>query len=118
MITELYNEDALECLALMIEPASQIFSDKEVAQNVRGKKYIEAIKVILTKYKSQTVQLLALANGQKVEEYKANIVDMTRQLMALFNNKELMEVFSWQSTKNGVIPSGSAMENTEATEEA
>lgn len=105
-------------MAEMIEPASKIFSDKNVAGLVKAKDYINAIKIIITKYKKETVTLLALSNGQKPSEYKANIVDMMKQLMDILNNKDLMQVFGLQELMVGVISSTPVTENTEETEEA
>lgn len=116
MLKDVYNEDALDLLVDMIEPAGVIFKDAEVAKLIRAKNYIDGVKYVIKNYKKETIQLLAAANGQAVTEYKANILDMIHQLLELLNDPQVIEVFSLQALSADVTPLTPATQNTEATE--
>lgn len=116
-ITEIENEEALDLLADIIDPAADIFTDEEVREEFRnGKNKVKLVKIILKKHKASIVQIMARLDGKQVDEYHANIIVMTKQLLEILNDKELMEVFISQGQTVDSTSSGSATENIEADE--
>lgn len=114
-ITEIENEEALDLLADLIDPASEIFTDEEVREEARnGKNKLKLVKLILKKHKTAIIQILARLDGKQVNEYHANLILMTKQLLEILNDKELLEVFISQGQKMDSTSSGSATENIEA----
>ena len=113
-ITEIENEEALDLLADIIEPASEIFTDAEVREEARnGKNRVKLVKLILKNHKTGIIQILARLDGKQVNEYHANIIVMTKQILEMLNDKDLMEVFISQGQTMDSTFSGSATENTE-----
>lgn len=116
-LTEIENEEALDLLADIIEPASGIFTDEEIRDEARnGKNKIKLVQLILRNHKKAIIEILARLDGKQVSEYHANLIVMTKQLLEILNDKDLMEVFISQGQKKDSTYSGSAMENTEAEE--
>lgn len=115
-ITELYNEDALEMLADIIEPAAKIMSDTQIKVLYRTDR-LKLVKHIIKEHKKSIIEILAALDGVPVKDYKANIVSMMKDILYIVNNDELMEVFYSQGQETDESAFGSAMENTEADAE-
>lgn len=93
-ITDFKNEDAIELIADLIEPISEISTDKELVKLLKKGDKIKAIQQGLKNHKSSIIQILAILNGVPVEEYSCNPITITKDLLVILNDKELMEVFS------------------------
>lgn len=93
-ITDFKNEDAIELIADLIEPISEISTDKELVELLKKGNKIKAIQQGLKNHKSSIIQILAIINGVPVEEYSCNPITITKDLLVILNDKELMEVFS------------------------
>lgn len=93
-ITDFKNEDAIELIADLIEPISEISTDKELVELLKKDNKIKAIQQGLKNHKSSIIQILAILNGVPVEEYSCNPITITKDLLVILNDKELMEVFS------------------------
>lgn len=113
-LSDFENEDALELIADLIEPAAEIFSDQAIAEAGRKGRKVEAVKIALKKHKKSVIEILARLDNVPVEKYSKNLVGMTIDLLELLNDKALMEVFRSQGQKVAETSSGSASENTEA----
>ena len=93
-ITDFKNEDAIELIADLIEPISEISTDKELVELLKKGNKMKAIQQGLKNHKSSIIQILAILNGVPVEEYSCNPITITKDLLVILNDKELMEVFS------------------------
>ena len=93
-ITDFKNEDAIELISDLIEPISEISTDKELVKLLKKGDKIKAIQQGLKNHKSSIIQILAILNGVPVEEYSCNPITITKDLLVILNDKELMEVFS------------------------
>lgn len=117
-LSEYKNEEAIELLADIMEPVSEILADDEVKNTYRsGANKIALVKVILKHHSKQVVDILAILDGIPREEYKCNVVTLPIKLIEIFNDEELTSFFESQSQILGEELSGSVTENTEATEE-
>lgn len=118
-LTDYQNEDALEVLANIIEPVTEILKDSKIAKVFSGKKFntMEVIKVLLKEHKTSVCQIMAALNNVPYEEYTFNIISGTAQLMELLNDKELLDFFQSQVKMMEPASSGSVTENIEASEQ-
>ena len=107
------NEDALELFADLLEPAAEIFTDKEVVEILQsGEKPIKAVKIAIKNHKSAVIEMLARIDGIEPEDYKVNIISLPVKLLNLLNKPELQDLFTLQGQEIDVGSSGSATENT------
>lgn len=115
-LSEIKGEQAIELLADLIEPASEIMADKEVAALYRSGQSIKAVSYVLKKHKRSCLAILALTEGKNPATYQPNVLSLPMKLLEIFNDPELMSLFSSQSQKNEETSSGSATGTTEAAE--
>lgn len=92
-LLEYTNEEALERLADIIEPISEIASDKRVREAFRGPK-IKAIEILLRHHNSALIDVLASYEGIPREEFSANVVQIVSMALRLFYDEEIMSVFT------------------------
>lgn len=108
------NEQRLEQFADFVEAFSDIFSDKEIVDVVRGGgKKIKAVTMAIKNHKQACVRLLAAMDGESPETYKVpDPVTLTIKLVNFLNREEIQDLFTSQAPKNIAVFSGSATENT------
>lgn len=96
-ISDFKDEDAIELLADLIEPAANILSDKAV-QNAFNSDIskISMAKMILKDHKGDIMEILARLNGKEIGDYHCNPVSVLVDLMTVLNDKELMDFFAEQ----------------------
>ena len=114
-LSEYENEDAIELLADIIEPASTIFLDKELKKAYESKKtkMPKLISIALKNNASSVVQILARLEGVEPKDYKGNIVSMTKALMEIANDKDMIDFFQSLGQTEEQKHSTSALESTE-----
>lgn len=112
-LTDYQNEDALELLADIIEPASTIFADAEVSKIFNsGMPKIKLVTYILKNHKEEVLDIMASIDGVPRSEYKCNLLTLPKQLIEILNDEELMPFFT-SSASQELTSSGNAMETTE-----
>ena len=115
---ELENEDAVDMLADILEPACKIMANEEVQKAYRSKKpKLLIIKTMLKECKESVVELLAIINGKDPKEYKCTIPSIIKDLLSLLNDENVQVLFQSQSQNIIKTSSGSATENTEVEEQ-
>lgn len=92
-LLEYTNEEALEKLADIIEPISEIAGNKEFKKVYKESK-IAAIQILLKHHPSALIDILAVYEGILREEFSANAVQIIAKALSLFNDKEIMSVFT------------------------
>lgn len=116
-LAELENEQALDALAAIIEPAARVLADEEIkAIYDSGKPRIILVSAILKTHKPEVVEILAALNGETPETYRFNLLSLTRDLLDLINDEDVAAVFRSAGQKKSGNASGSAMESTEGDE--
>lgn len=115
-LLEYENEEALDLLADIIEPAAEIFSDKRIEEAWKEDKRTKAVSIAIKNHKKSTLAILAALEGVPVEEYKCNILTLPSTVLALLSDAELMNFFKSQVQSMGKTASTPAMENTEDAE--
>ena len=114
-LSEFRGEEALDVLADLIEPASQFMGDKEVVLLLRDRKTIlSGATMILKKYPKAILRIMARLEEADPETYNPSLVQLPKMLVELFNDPELIDLFTSQGQIEAQTNSGSATVNTEA----
>jgi hypothetical protein len=114
-LSDYRGEKALDILADLIEPASKIFGDKEVAQSYQSGNKLKCVKVAIKNHKKEVIELLAVLDGEDAKTYeeKVTIFTVPIKLLQILNDPELMQAFSSQGQMGDATSSGSVSENIE-----
>lgn len=116
-LSDFKNEEALEVLAEVLEPASVIMSDKELVAMARDAgTRIKAVSHALRNHQREVIAIIAALHRVAPEELEFNIASLGIDLLELFNDRALQEVFLSQGQMTTSESFGSAMENTEGEE--
>ena len=114
-LSDYKGEDALEILADLIEPAAEIFGDKEFSRLYKGKR-IEAVKYALKNKPKAVIAMLAVLDREDPETYKPGLLTIPMRLLEILNDPELVSLFTSQAQNADKTSSASVMENTGAKE--
>ncbi len=112
-LSEYKDEDALELLADLITPISEIASDKKVISAFRKKSKLAGISVAIKQHKKAVMECLAILEGVSLEDYHCNIITLPKTILEIINDTELADFFVSQSQQMDKESSGSATENSE-----
>ena len=112
-ISEFKDEAALDLLADILEPVSEIIADPEVKAAFEGNKKIKAVSVMIKNHKPETLTILARLAGKPVDEFECNVFTLPLKILEILNDKTLIDFFSSQAQMTVNISSGSVTENTE-----
>ena len=119
-LSDFKGEEALDVLADIIEPLTEILTDKEIQELSKKKNtpVIKFVKPAIKNHKKELMIVLARLNKQTVEEYEKNVslVTLPIQVLELINDPEVQSLFRSQveSRVTSLASSSSATENTEA----
>ena len=114
-LSDYRGEKALDVLAAMLEPATEILADSEVANGVkRGDIPVKIVKVAIQRHKRAVIELLAALNDMPPDEYaeQVSLLTLPKQLLELMNDKDVQSLFTSQGQMTGKQSSGSATEIT------
>lgn len=93
-LTDATNEEALDMLAEILEPCSEIFSDPELKKAYEGgASYVKLIKIAIKSHKKAIIEIMATLDGVPVEEYKCNMLTLPLNLFEILNSGELTPFF-------------------------
>ena len=116
-LSEIKGEQALDVLADLIEPASEIMTDKMVAATAKSGQKMRAIKLAIKNHKKAVIEILAALDGADVDNYEVNVLTLPAKLLEIFNDPMVMNLFSSQVEKTEKTSSTPAMENIEESEQ-
>ena len=113
-LSEFRDEKALDVLADLLDPATEILADPEVKMMVQsGQPKLKIIKPIIKNHKKAVIEILAILDDVPVEDYHVTVFSLPLKLLEVLNDPHLMELFQSQGQTNDQPTSGSASENTE-----
>lgn len=115
-LSDFENEDALDLLAKIIEPAAEIMSDPQIVNKFRTKPPIFGVADILKNHKKAAIEIVAALHGKTPDSFRFNIATLTNDVLDMVNDPEMRAVFTSQSQQKTETSSGSAMESTEEKE--
>ena len=108
-LSEFENEQGVVVVAKLLQPIARIVA--KAASMDRDKSAIEFVSMMLEESPKDTMEIFAILSETPVEEYRCNGASILADAVKLASDKELMELFGFQSqTKTS---SGSASEITE-----
>lgn len=117
-LSDFENDKALDLLADIIEPASEIMSDARVIEVARSKKpVIFVVREILKNHKKSAIEIVAAMHGESPETYRFNILTLTADVLDIMNDPNMHEVFYSQSQPKENASSGSVTESIEESEQ-
>lgn len=120
-LSDFKDEQALDLLADVFEPAVKIVVDEEFIKAVDKGNRLEAVKIAIKNHKSEVMEILAAMEGVPVEEFHCNIFTLPMRLGEvigeIMREPELMAFFTQQGEKKSKTTSGSVTESTEENEQ-
>lgn len=120
-LSDFKGEEALDVLADIIEPLTMVLADVEIQELAKSKPApVKYVKPMLKNHKGEIIEVLARLNNKPVEEYKKEVtlITLPKELLDLINDPEVQSLFhsQGQTVLTPLASSGSATENTEASE--
>jgi hypothetical protein len=109
-ISEIKGEDALDVLADLLDPVSEICVDEKVKELFKKRKKLNLAAYILKEHKKSILTILALLEGVKPDEYKPSLAVLPVLVLQLLNDPDVIAVFQSAGLETF---SGSATENTQ-----
>lgn len=116
-LSEIKNEDALDVLVDLMDPVAEICVDKSFEKAFKKGDKMGSIKLLVKNHKESIIKILAILDGEPVETYEVNVIQIPTKLFELLNDKDMMDFFDSQGLKISGMFFGSATETTEETEE-
>ena len=116
-LSDYKDEQALELLADLIEPASEIIGDEAVRNAAASGKTWRAVSVAIKNHKKAVMQVLAALEGVPPEDFHCNVMTLPAKLVELFDDPDIAQLFTFAGQKEDAPPSGSLTANTEASEQ-
>lgn len=110
-LSEIKGEAALDLLADIIEPATEIMTDPNMQKLIKAKNKGAIIKVLIKDHKKSIIEILAALDGVSAEEYQVNVLTLPIKLLELLNDKELMSFFTSQGLMEEEISSIAPVES-------
>ena len=117
-ISEFKDDEAMDVLAEILEPAVNIAKNKKFVNAFRGTEdekpnRIEAVKILLNENREDIVKIMAVLNETPVEDFHYSLITLPSMILQVLNDKEVLSFFSTQGETDSATSSGSVMENTE-----
>ena len=93
-LSEYKNEEALDLLADIIEPASTILADKSVKEAFKSKNKFKTAKVAIKSHKKEIIEILARLDGVEPNEYHCNVFTLPATVLQILQDQQLVDFFS------------------------
>lgn len=119
-LSDYKNEEALDLLVDIMEPAAELMSDSDTVQLLYSKKAgdrMKGVKQMIKEHKGAVIEILAALEGVPVNEFECSVFTIPTRLLEILNDKELLSFFTDQQTQSSEMSSTSAMETTQANGE-
>ena len=111
-LSEFKDDAALDLIADIIEPATEILADPAIKEAFSRSK-MAAIKVAIKSHKNAIREIVARRDGKNAEEYHFTALSLPVKLLSLLNDPDLQQLFTSSGQKEDVTACSSASENTE-----
>lgn len=115
-LSEYKGEEALDILADLLEPAIEVFADKDFARLIQAKQIPKAVKVALKNHKSAVLDIMAILDGADRKTYAPGVFVLPVKLIEILNDPDMMSLFR-SAGETAETMSASASENTEVDSE-
>lgn len=115
-LSEIRGEQALDVLADLIEPATEIMADKQFAMLLRNNMIVKAVAYVIRNHKKAVLSMMATLDGEPVETYNPSLFALPKKVLEIFNDPEMVALFQSQDQPSEDGASGPASENIEDRE--
>lgn len=115
-LSEYKDDAALDLLADLIEPVTEILSDEAVKKAAEEGKKAKAVSIAIKNHKKEVMAFLAAIDGVPVEEFHCNVLTLPTRLIELFNDPGIVQLFTFAGQTEEATASGSRTENTGVVE--
>lgn len=110
-ISEVKGEKAIDMLADLIDPITEIAGDAAVKEVITKGNRLEAVKTILKSHKKQVLEIMAIMDGEDPETYSPSLPEIPLKILEFFNDPVFAPFFSSQGQNQEEVFSGSATGN-------
>ena len=91
-LSEIKGEEALDVIAEILVHITAIANDDEVKEGFETN-VAKCISIMLKKYKTEVMHILAVVDGKKVEDLDFDILELTGSLVELLNEPAVQSLF-------------------------
>lgn len=123
-LSEIRDDEAMDALAEILDPVVNLAKNEKFKIAIRGDKKknikpnrLEAVKIAMTENRRDIVTIMAVLEGEKVEDFHYNMITLPKMILDLLNDKEMIDFFHYQAEKDSETSSGSATESTEGSQD-
>ena len=117
-LSEFRDEEALELLADLLQPLSQIASDSSFRTAWKsGAKVYDVAKLLIKGHKSEVMDIMASLEGVPREEFHCNVLTLPMMLVSILNDEDFMAFFASAGQSILTDNSGSVTEIIEEEEQ-
>lgn len=109
-LLEVKGTEAIEMLADLIDPISEIAADAEILACIQTEQKAKAIKFALKNHAKEIVQILAICEGVPEEDYHPSVVEIPAKILEIVNHPDIAKLFTSQAQTEALL-SGSVTEN-------
>lgn len=108
------DERRLEQFADALEPVAEILADKEISEAAKnGEPHIKIIKKAIKGHRKSVIELLSIAEGLTVAEYRVPPAPaLAMKLVAALNDQDIKELF-FSQIRGDAGASGASIADTE-----
>lgn len=93
-LSEFKNEKALDVLAEIIEPITEIVTDEDVKNSIKEKNKIKAISKAIKNHKKEIIYILAVLDDEPIETYEVNLATLPFKIMEILSDEVLNDFFT------------------------
>ena len=96
-LSDIKNEQALDTLADILEPASEILADEQVKEITKsGQPKLKLAGYIIKNHKKAVIEILARLDGCDPANYSFTLLSLPKKVMEILTDPELADLFTSQ----------------------
>ena len=100
-LSDIKNEQALDTLADIMEPAAEILADDEVKIIYKsGQPKLRLAAYIIKNHKKSVIEILARLDGEDPETYSFSLLTLPKKVLELLNDPGITDLFTAQGQEN------------------
>ena len=115
-LSDIKGEKALDVIADLIDPITNLVQDKKFKAIVDKGNQKEVVKFILREHPKDILTVLALVNEKDPATFQPTLIELPKMVLDLMSDPDVMSLFKSQSQTEQSAYSGSATENIGAVE--
>lgn len=115
-LKDIKGDRALDIMADILDPVTEIFADEHVAEMYRaGVNRIKLVQYVIKEHKENVITILAMLDDEDPKTYEVNLLTLPLKVAEVINDPDLNLLFTLQGQEAQAL-SGSATENTKGTD--